>query len=328
MKKVLVCLLALAVLMLSVCGAGAEEENVLDLLDGRIMEFTSGAGAWGTEIQFGKDGVFSGSFHDTEMGDAEEAYPNGTVYFCSFIGRLSLMEQVDDNCWKVKVEELEPAAAAETIEDGVRYVPEEIYGLAEGDEMLLYRPGTPVSLLSEDMQFWAHVSDQETPPLELEDWFLMSEANNSGFIAWPQIGLANPWTEVTAEELADQYHLVFGVPEGAENVTYQYLASEGLAQMQFIWEGCECCARIQPVAVEKGQLCDISGMYFLWENEEEIQIGSCYGTLGLAKTGSEDWVERCLWYDAETGLQYSLSASLTDPDGLDLTALAEMVYHK
>ena len=69
-------------------------------------------------------------------------------------------------------------------------------------------------------------------------------------------------------------------------------------------------------------------MYFQWEPEEEIQIGSCTGTIGQAKTGSEDWVELCQWYDADQGLQYSLSVYTTDIDGLDLTALARQIDNK
>ena len=57
-----------------------------------------------------------------------------------------------------------------------------------------------------------------------------------------------------------------------------------------------------------------------------MTIGHCPGTIGQAKTGSEDYVELCLWYDLAPGLMYSLSVYTTDLDGLDLIAVAEMVY--
>ena len=53
-----------------------------------------------------------------------------------------------------------------------------------------------------------------------------------------------------------------------------------------------------------------------------------YLTIGQAQTGSEDYVELCQWYDADQGLQYSLSVYTTDVDGLDLAAVAEQVYKK
>ena len=94
--------------------------------------------------------------------------------------------------------------------------------------------------------------------------------------------------------------------------------------MQFTMGSDEFCARIEPA--EEGT--DISGMYFDWENEEKVQVGPCAGTIGQAQTGSEDWVELCQWYDADQGLQYSLSVYTTDTDGLDLTAIAQQVYGK
>ena len=71
---------------------------------------------------------------------------------------------------------------------------------------------------------------------------------------------------------------------------------------------------------------NIADMYFAWENEQEITIGHCHGTIGQAQTGSEEWVELCLWYDATPGLMYSLAVYTTDRDGLDPTAIAEQVY--
>ncbi len=135
------------------------------------------------------------------------------------------------------------------------------------------------------------------------------------------VSIANPWEELTAEQLAEESDLSFSVPEGAEDVIYRYLRNEKLAEMQFTLEDDEFCARIQPVA----EPTDISGMYYEWENEEEVQIGECTGTLSQKKTDSEEWVELCQWYDEEQGLQYSLSVSAKDIDGLDLTALAEMI---
>lgn len=138
--------------------------------------------------------------------------------------------------------------------------------------------------------------------------------------------IANPWTTMTREELERVSGVTFGVPEDAEELNWQWLESEKLAQMQFVMEGDEYCARIQPAALEEGQLMDISGMYFDWDHEEAVTIGGCPGTISLAQTGSEDWVELCQWYDAAPGLMYALSVYTTDPDGLDLTAVAQMVY--
>lgn len=137
-----------------------------------------------------------------------------------------------------------------------------------------------------------------------------------------EVSLANPWVDLSAEELSDASGLSFGVPEGAENVIYRYMKSDNLAEMQFTIGNDEFCARIQPA----DEPVDISGMYYKWENEEVVKIGDCSGILSQVKIGSKDYVELCQWYGK--GLQYSLSVYTTDPDGFDLTAVAEQIYTK
>lgn len=332
MKRAMALVLSL-VLFLSSAVTFAEGDNLtFEQMTGLEWSFCSGVGAWSTEIQILADGSFSGLFHDGEHGEVGDGYPDGTIYVCTFSGRMTLPEPVDEYSWRVHVDELtvDEEAGQETIADGVRFVTSDPYGISEGDDMLLYRPGTPVEALSEDMQMWAHLFDLEERPSELETWFLSSEKNDSGFVGYPTEdwpSAANPWEDVTAEQLTEETGLSFGVPEGAEDVVYRLLRSEGMAEMQFTWEECEFCARIQPASLQDGELLNISGMYFAWENEEEVSVGHCRGTIGQAKTGSEEWVELCLWYDAAPGLMYSLSMyTAADPDGLDLAAVAESVY--
>ena len=330
MKKALAWLLTLA---LALCAAGAcaeEEALTFESLAGLEWSFSSGAGGWSTEMRLDAEGAFSGEFHDSEMGEMDDAYPHGTLYGCSFTGRFTPPEPVDEYSWVVRVDSLtiDGTVGEESIDDGIRYVTTDPYGISEGDEMRLFRPGTPVDMLNEDMQMWAHLLWQEEAPTELEDWFLYSAANESGFVGYSldDMGMENPWVELTEEELSQVSGVAFNVPEGAENVVWRWLADESLAEMQFTLDGDEYCARIKPDALEAGQLDNISGIYYEWEHEEEISVGGCYGTIGIAHTGSQDWVELCLWYDLVPGLMYSLSAYTTDPDGLDVVAVAEMVY--
>lgn len=190
MKRVLLSVLCL-VLILTTAGY-AEKQDIFADLDGYEWSFLSGVGGWSTDMQIRADGSFTGEFHDSEMGETGEGYPDGSLYFCSFSGQMNVAGQVDEKTWKIRIDKLEKEPAQESVADGIRYVPADIYGLSEGDEMILYAPGTPVSILSEEMQLWAHVIDQETPPTELEDWFLMSEKNDSGFVGYPQATDPNP----------------------------------------------------------------------------------------------------------------------------------------
>ena len=308
------------IVMLLACVACAEENDILDRLKGSEWSFSSGVGGWSTDMRLQEDGAFSGEYHDSEMNETGEGYPDGTLYGCSFTGRLSVSKQVDDSTWRISIDELTPEEGrpAEEIDGGIRYVTAEPYGIQAGDTLTLYAPGTSVSELNEDMLFWAHAQTNQ-----LETWFMANDTNESGFVGYEaEVGLANPWTELTAEELRDKTGLSFGIPRGAENIAYRLLDGARLMEMQFTLEGDEYCARIQPA----DEYTDISGMYFEWDGEEEIPVGRCRGTLGRVQTGSVDWIVRFMWYDSEPGLMYSISAYTVNPDGLDLKAVAEQVY--
>ena len=261
MKKIAALALVLAVLF-SVARAENSAPSFADLSD-LAWTFSSGAGGWSTDMTIDADGAFSGTYHDSEMGDTGDGYPKGTLYICAFSGRMTWAGQADECAWIIRVDELttESEPGVVTINDGVRYITAEPYGLSEGDEMLLYSPGTPAERLSEQMRVWARLFGEDAPA-ELETWFLGSEKNESGFVgeSWDGVGLANPWEEMTAERLSEVSGLSFGAPEGAEDVAYSYLGAENLAQMTFTLEGAALCARIQPTAAEAGGIPDISGM--------------------------------------------------------------------
>lgn len=189
MKRVFLLVLCL---MMTLSAAAFAGENIFETLSGMEWSFCSGVGGWSTDMHIEADGSFNGEFHDSEMGDCADEYPDGTVYFCSFSGRLSVIGQADENTWKIRVEKLEKDEGKEAIDDGIRFVPADVYGLSEGDEMLLYRPGTPAGVLTEDMQLWAHVNEQETSRTELENWFLSSEQNDSGFVGYVPAVTADP----------------------------------------------------------------------------------------------------------------------------------------
>ena len=191
MRKTIATILCLVLLAMTVTGCANTTTNVFENLAGLAWSYCSGAGAWSSDMQIRADGTFTCEYHDSDMGDAGDNYPGGTVWFATFSGKMSLAEQVDKNTWKIRVDELKKEPAEETIEDGMRFVPAENCGLSEGDVMTLYAPGTAVSVLSEDMRFWAHVMDQENPD-ELENWFLASEKNESGFVGYQAVTDGNP----------------------------------------------------------------------------------------------------------------------------------------
>ena len=187
MKKRFVWILVMVFLGSAAFACAEQEESFFARFDGLEWWLSSGAGGWSTDLQIFPDGSFAGTYHDSEMGDAADEYPDGTLYICSFTGRMSLAGHPEDNPLAIRVEELnvDEPAEREYIEDGVRYIYTEPYGLSAGDNMVLYAPGTDIGAFTDDMLLWSHVLDSEDTIYELESWFLWSEATGSGFVAFP-----------------------------------------------------------------------------------------------------------------------------------------------
>ena len=67
------------------------------------FEFCSGAGGWSTDFTIEKDGSFSGVYHDSDMGDTGDGYPNGTMYYCNFSGHFTNLTKVDDDTYEMSL---------------------------------------------------------------------------------------------------------------------------------------------------------------------------------------------------------------------------------
>ena len=168
MKRVLMWFVIFAAI-LSGCGSNAPEENnaveqdqaaaeIMLLPDELPRDFTfcSGAGAWSTELTLNRDGTFSGMHHDSNMGSTGEGYPNGTVYTCRFEGRFEIVGQINEYTYSLRLSELTTSEipGTEQIVEGGRSIAAEPYGLNGGTDFLLYLPGTPYELLTEEFLRW------------------------------------------------------------------------------------------------------------------------------------------------------------------------------
>ena len=117
--------------------------------------FSSGVAAWGTELILSSDFSFSGSVSDFNMGDSGEGYPDGTCYVSTFRGKFQILSQIDEYSYFLELISLETELADGTtwIDNGVRYIACEAYGL-EGTQYVLYLPETPMEQLPEALTSW------------------------------------------------------------------------------------------------------------------------------------------------------------------------------
>jgi hypothetical protein len=118
--------------------------------------FSSGAGGWSTGFDIDKDGYFYGAYHDSDMGSTGDGYENGTVYYSGFSGHFSELTKVDEYAYEMTILDIsyEDEVGTEEIIDNVRYIYDEAYGLAGTETFLVYFPGTPVNVFSEEVMWW------------------------------------------------------------------------------------------------------------------------------------------------------------------------------
>ena len=183
MKRRLVVLMAALMMMVTSAIAESASMDLLAQMDGQVFEFSSGVGAWSTELTVGENGSFTGSFHDSEMGETGENYPDGTLYGCSFHGQFSDPEPVDEYAWTVKLSvEQDEGQVPEAIEDGIRYVTAAPYGLEKAQTVTVFLPGTPVDRLPEGFMIWSHLQEIDPEAKSIPYYAIWNEADESGFI--------------------------------------------------------------------------------------------------------------------------------------------------
>lgn len=165
-----------------------EEETVLPFAGQEQIDFvfSSGVGAWATELSVFEDGSFEGSYHDADMGDTGEDYPNGVVYVCNFSGKFVQTAQVDEYTYLLQVEELEleETPGTESIENGIRYIYSQPYGMPEDGEMYLFLPGIALGELPDAYIGWVTMAIQDSNASTLPFYGLYSPEDEYGFFGY------------------------------------------------------------------------------------------------------------------------------------------------
>lgn len=142
--------------------------------------FSSGAGAWGTELHLEDDGTFSGLYHDSDMGDTGTDYPNGTCYISDFKGKFTAPQKKSDYVYSTTIEYINvDREGEEYIEDGIKYIVSGPYGLEDAGEILIYLYGTPSAELAEEFISWTYGDDMG--PDDLRCYGLYNVNAGTGF---------------------------------------------------------------------------------------------------------------------------------------------------
>lgn len=155
--------------------------------------FSSGAGAWSTELDVNSDGTFSGVYQDTDAGDTADEYPGGTVYRCSFTGKFKEPEKIDDLTYSTEIEYIsyEQKDGTSEIKDKRKYMYTTPYGLEPSERFIFYLPGTSVSSLPQYLLSWINSSlydyDTEQTAETLSFPAMYNESEGDGFSSYDLI---------------------------------------------------------------------------------------------------------------------------------------------
>ena len=234
MNRKYTALVAALLLAVMIVVSGIAEEDLFSKIQGKWFEFSSGAGAWSTELIMDANGAFAGNFHDSEMGETGEGYPNGTVYGCTFHGQFSDPEKVDETTWKVKIKvEMDEGQVPEAIEDQIRYVTAPPYGLEKAETVMIYETGTPIEKLPEGFMSWSHMQEVDPDAKTLPYYGIWNETDDAGFVSIDEaqnmmLTIAGGWTPAADPTITDEVKALLDKGmEGLVGVNYTPVAYLG-----------------------------------------------------------------------------------------------------
>ena len=134
--------------------------------------FSSGAGAWGTEIYLNKDGTFTGVYGDSD----------GDIHYESvFSGRFVNVRQLDALTYTMTIDQLtiQGELGSSYWKDGQNHIIAEPAGLKAGETFTLHLPGTPITDWSDWKKGWMHSGRENAV---LTDFYLWGQTSESGFV--------------------------------------------------------------------------------------------------------------------------------------------------
>ena len=120
------------------------------------LYFSSGAGAWSTQMTVLPDGRFWGYYHDSDMGDIGKGYPNGTLYESSFTGVFSNAEKISNHEYQLQVQHLQVFGIVDSrqIKNNTRVITTDAHGVSQNEVFSFYRSNVPDDQLPEEARQW------------------------------------------------------------------------------------------------------------------------------------------------------------------------------
>ena len=149
--------------------------------------FASGAGGWSTDMTIDEDGNFKGVYHDSNMGETGDGYPNGTMYYSSFSGKFKNITKIDDNTYKMEMDyyNTDQTPDTEEIYDDILYIYTNPYGIEGGKVFYLYLPDKPIYELNNEFLSWSlGILGDKSNDVTLGCYAIHNESTGQGFFEY------------------------------------------------------------------------------------------------------------------------------------------------
>ncbi|MCD8217788.1 MAG: YARHG domain-containing protein [Clostridiales bacterium] len=158
-------------------------------LSGYTFNFSSGAGAWRTQLVVYADGTFAGAYSDWNAGSIgvtdDGTEWNSEYYWCCFNGKFSNLKQINNTTWSAEVEYLKQDGQTgdEDIWGNVLYICSDPYGLDDVETVYFYLPESTVIDLPEEYVNWAHLAGatESDSDIQLGSYGLYNVNGQQGF---------------------------------------------------------------------------------------------------------------------------------------------------
>lgn len=164
------------------------EDNIIKVLDDTRFVFSSGAGAWFSELIFGKDGNFTGWYKDSDYDRSVE---------CTIEGRFVVDSKVNDTCYILSL--VDPVITSPSNRSYVRkvddievtnYYVDHFYGFEKDDlqnfsfqdKFTLYTPYRRFDEMSPEVNDWLRIThDKKDGDVETDKFVLVNNSTIQTF---------------------------------------------------------------------------------------------------------------------------------------------------
>jgi len=166
----------------------SEYQWIYDELEGKKFTFSSGAGAWSTDVKFGKNGELEGVYHDTNMGEAE----GPTVHLNHFSAKLKINALIYKKTYTMSIENLknlnekyknqDDDVAENDTEKLIKNYVDKPYGFEETNTFTLFLPYADVSDHEDEFKMW--IENQISDLKKIDRFVIKNDAKSYGIVEY------------------------------------------------------------------------------------------------------------------------------------------------